>query len=94
MVVINRHTHRESMLRLLVRGLKRFLVSLLQPAVRVRRGQPAHVRWSVALALQGMGLVLGVLRRDGPSPALKRGDVSWAEGQPGARCPDPWHPLT
>jgi len=61
MVVINRHTHRESMLRLLVRGLKRAVTSLLHAAVRVRRGQPAQLRWAIAFALQGVGLVLGVL---------------------------------
>jgi succinoglycan biosynthesis protein ExoM len=61
MVVINRHTHREAMPRLLVRGVKRVVVSLLQPALRLRKGQPAQVRWSVAYAGQGLGLVLGVL---------------------------------
>jgi hypothetical protein len=61
MVVINRHTHRESMPRLMVRGVKRVVLSLLRPVLRVRRGQPPQVRWSLAFALQGAGLVLGVL---------------------------------
>lgn len=61
MVVINRHTHRESMLRLFVRGVKRAVTSLAQPLLRRRRGEPAQVRWAVAYALQGVGLVAGVL---------------------------------
>lgn len=60
MVVINRHTHRESMLRLFLRGTKRAVTSLAQPVLRHRRGEPAQVRWAVAYALQGVGLVLGV----------------------------------
>ena len=61
MVVINRHTHRESMVRLLVRGTKRAIVPVPQAAVRICRGQPAQFRWALAYALQGVGLVLGVL---------------------------------
>lgn len=61
MVVINRHTHRESMARLFVRGVKRIGVALTQPAVRTRRGERPQVRWAAAYALQGLGLVLGVL---------------------------------
>ena len=61
MVVINRHTRNESMLRLLLRGAKRIVTSLVLPVLRYRRGQPAQVRWAVAYALQGLGLVLGVL---------------------------------
>jgi len=60
MVVINRHTHRESMPRLLVRGIKRTLTSLASPVLRYRRGEPPQVRWALAYALQGVGLVLGV----------------------------------
>jgi len=61
MVVINRHTHRESMPRLLVRGIKRIITSLVSPLLRYRRGEPPQVRWALAYALQGLGLVLGVL---------------------------------
>jgi len=60
MVVINRHTHRESMARLLVRGVKRTGTSLVAPVLRRRRGEPPQVRWALAYALQGVGLVLGV----------------------------------
>ena len=61
MVVINRHTHREAMLRLFLRGTKRAVLSLVEPALRVRRGQTAQWRWAVAHSLEGVGLVLGVL---------------------------------
>lgn len=61
MVVINRHTGRESMPRLFVRGVKRAVLSLLQPVVRSGRRQPPQLRWSLAYSLQGVGLVLGVL---------------------------------
>lgn len=61
MTVINRHTRTEPMLRLLLRGAKRVVVSLADPLVRTSRRQPPQVRWSIAYALQGLGLVLGVL---------------------------------
>lgn len=61
MVVINRHTHAERMSRMLLRGGKRVLVSGTAPVRRWRRGEPLQLRWSLAHALQGLGLVLGVL---------------------------------
>jgi len=61
MVVINRHTRREKMTRMFLRGGKLVLVSPLKPLLDVRRGRPAHLRWAAAHVLEGVGLMLGVL---------------------------------
>jgi succinoglycan biosynthesis protein ExoM len=61
MAEINRHTREWSSRRLFLRGGRWAVWTWREPLRRLRRRQPPQLRWTLALSLRGIGLMLGVL---------------------------------
>ena len=56
---INRSTREVSRARLLARGAKRVALGLAHPFARLARRKSPQLRWAIAFAGQGLGLLLG-----------------------------------
>ncbi|HRC08649.1 MAG TPA: glycosyltransferase family 2 protein [Miltoncostaeales bacterium] len=61
-VAINRITATFPVHRLFLRGSRRVVSGLVRPLGRLARRQPPQLRWSVAVAGNGVGLLLGLCR--------------------------------
>lgn len=61
MAEINRHTHEWSRRRLFLRGAKWAITAWTDAFGRLCRSRPPQWRWTLALSLRGVGLVLGVM---------------------------------